>query len=66
MNPITNKVYAPHVSAQEMSIDGWSRDFDVSQTVEEMRAMGVDITPEQVQKHWDILTNAYTYLNSSS
>jgi hypothetical protein len=53
------KVYKPHVTAQEMSIDGWSRGFQPSQTLEEMRSMGVDITEEQLTKHWKALQDAF-------
>ena len=51
----TAKVYASHVTAQDMSIDGWSRGFDIEQTLEEMTNMGVDITKEQIELHWSRL-----------
>lgn len=55
----TAKVYASHVTAQDMSIDGWSRDFDVTQTLEEMTNMGIDITKEQLELHWSRLTESF-------
>ena len=58
----TAKVYRSTVTAQDMSIDGWSRDFDVSQTLDEMTAMGVDITREQIELHWSRLSNEFETL----
>ncbi len=49
------KVYKPTTSAQDMSIDGWSRGFAIQQTLNEMTAIGIDITIEQIQVHWDVL-----------
>lgn len=55
----TAKVYASHVTAQDMSIIGWTKDFDVEQTLEEMTNMGVDITKEQLELHWSRLTESF-------
>lgn len=60
MNTST-KVYAKNVTAMDMSIDGWSRDFEISQTLAEMTAMGVDITREQIELHWQRLSESYEY-----
>lgn len=53
------KVYTNTTTTQDMSIDGWSRDFDVTQTLEEMTNMGVDITKEQIELHWSRLDNGF-------
>jgi len=54
-----NKVYRDNTPAQSMSTDGWSRGFKIKQTFDEMVAMGVEITLEQIQAHWDKLDSGY-------
>ncbi len=53
------KVYKPNTPAHRMSIDGWSRGFRIEQTLNEMTAMGVEITREQIRTHWDKLDHAF-------
>jgi len=54
-----NKVYKPQVTAQEMSIDGWSRGLEPKQTITEMKAMGVAITEQQLAAHWARLNEGF-------
>lgn len=60
------QVYKPHVTAQEMSLDGWSRGFDPQQTLEEMTAMGIDISLMQIENHWKILDEGIKKPSASS
>jgi hypothetical protein len=54
-----NKVYRDNTPAQNMSIDGWSRGFRIEQTLNEMTAMGVEITREQIRTHWEKLDKGF-------
>jgi len=53
------RVYKDGTNAQDMSIDGWSRGFEPQQTLDEMRAMGVEITKQQLKTHWDRLDQGF-------
>jgi hypothetical protein len=60
----TNKVYRDDTSAQDMSLDGWSRGFAPEQTLSEMRYMGIIITEEQLALHWARVDKGFTECNA--
>ena len=47
------KPYKEDTTKQEIIDDGWSRDFSLEQTSDELRIMGHDVSDEYIISEWD-------------
>lgn len=46
-------VYRPECTLHDILLDGWSRGFQIEQTVQEARDHGCPVTEEEVRQQWN-------------